>query len=60
MFLWQAAKNLDKNTPVIWYLDMGLVPDERYKESKTGTPKIEFLTYLAQTSNFRDMEKILL
>ena len=23
---------------------MGQVPDERYKESKMGTPKIEFLT----------------
>ena len=57
-FSLRAAKNLDKNTPVIRFSDFVQAPDQRYGQSKTGTPKRVFWPYLAQTSKFQKNKKI--
>ena len=59
-FSLRAAKNLAKNTPVIQFSDFVQAPDQRYGQSKTGTPKRVFWPYLAQTSKFQKNKKILL
>ena len=58
-FYRQTAKKLAKNTPVIRFLGLGKVPDERYGRSKTGTTKLVFAYILTKPENYYNKREML-